>query len=140
MEPSEPARAETTSGASSSLAIARSSARVKGFGRDLGIDSGASSTRASGISTPPAPGLTIAPPNRNPAFSANTRASPLGTPASRKRPSASVVVAVRLDASPDWKTEAAATPLPSRSTTRPETNRSVRNRRRTRSGSLMRSP
>ncbi len=91
---------------------ARSSARVSGGGSDFGIDSGGSSTRASRTSTRVSPGSTIAPPNRNPAFSANTKASPLGTPASRNRPSASVVVAVRLGASPDWKTEAPATPVP----------------------------
>ena len=93
--------------------MARSSARVSGGGSVFGIDERRLLARGPAGRPPLAsPGPTIAPPNRNPAFSANTKAAPLGTPASRNRPWSSVVVAVRLGASPDWKTEAPATPLP----------------------------
>ena len=72
---------------------------------------------------------------RYPAFLTKTKPGASMTSGIVNRPSSSVVSLVRFGPSPDWKTSAPATPLPSASTTRPATDRSRDGRRRVTSGS-----
>ncbi len=137
--PSEPDLSSVSNGSRNSLARARSSALGRGDGSVFKAANGGSLARSRRISTGSAPLPTVAPPKRNPGASAKTRAGPPETPCRRKRPSASVLADVHFGPSPAFETVAPGTGFPSRSTTRPKTTRTPRDRLRVRSGSVRRS-
>ena len=111
-------------GAISARAFARSSALDQGAGRGFQRGGAGPSTFETTTSTGSSPGPIRRPVKRYPAFLTKTNAGASKTPGIVNRPSSSVVSLVRLGPSPDWKTSAPATALPSASTTRPATDRS----------------